>query len=69
MAIEVIKRNNERVPFDKTKIENAINNAFLEVDGILYETDTAKDIADEVEAIAKVLYNNPKADILSVERI
>ena len=58
MAIEVIKRNNERVPFDKTKIENAINNAFLEVDGILYETDTAKDIADEVEAIAKVYNQN-----------
>ena len=45
----VIKRDGSEVSFDKKKIENAINNAFLEVDGQLYETDTAYDIASEIE--------------------
>ena len=69
MSIQIVKRNGDIVEFDKQKIVNAINNAFLEVDGILYETDTATDIADEVETVAKVLFNNPKAEMLSVERI
>lgn len=69
MSIQIIKRNGDIVEFDKQKIVNAINNAFLEVDGILYETDTATDIADEVESVAKVLFNNPKAEMLNVERI
>ena len=69
MSIQIIKRNGDIVDFDKQKIVNAINNAFLEVDGILYETDTAIDIADEVESIANVLFNNPKAEMLNVERI
>ena len=47
--MNIIKRNGSVVPFDKVKIENAINKAFLEVDGILYETETAKDIADDIE--------------------
>lgn len=50
MLIE--KRDCQFVEFDKNKIENAINNAFLEVDNILYETDTAHDIAEEIEKIA-----------------
>ena len=44
----VIKRDGSKVPFDKQKIINAINSAFIEVDKILYESDTAKDIADEI---------------------
>lgn len=44
----VIKRDGTQVPFDKQKIINAINKAFIEVDNKLYETDTAKDIADEI---------------------
>lgn len=51
----VIKRNGDRVPFDKQKIINAINKAFIEVDGQLYETDTAQAIADEVEALDREL--------------
>ena len=47
--IKVGKRNGKIVPFDKEKIVNAINAAFLEVDGQLYEDDTAADIADEIE--------------------
>ena len=50
--MQIQKREGQCVPFDKSKIENAINNAFIEVDGMLYETDTAKDIADEIEKIA-----------------
>lgn len=47
--MEVSKRNGTRVPFNKQKIINAINSAFLEVDGQLYEDDTAKDIAYDIE--------------------
>ena len=49
--MNIIKRNGSVVPFDKQKIINAINKAFLEVDGILYETDTAESIADDIETI------------------
>lgn len=48
----VIKRDGSIVPFDKNKIINAINKAFLDVDGQLYETDTASDIANDIEIIA-----------------
>ena len=47
--ILVTKRDGTIVPFDKQKIINAINCAFLEVDGNLYEDDTAKDIAHDIE--------------------
>ena len=47
----VIKRDGSKVEFDRQKIINAINAAFLEVDGILYETDTAEDIATEIGAL------------------
>ena len=46
------KRNGTKVPFDKQKIIDAINKAFIEIDGQLYETDTAKDIADEIYSYA-----------------
>ena len=45
----IMKRDGTLVPFDKKKIINAINSAFLEVDGQLYETDTAEEIADIIE--------------------
>ena len=57
----VIKRNGKEVPFDKNKISTAINKAFVEVDGQLYEEDTANDIAQEIENIDK--------DKISVEEI
>ena len=47
--ILVSKRDGTLVPFDKEKIINAINAAFIEIDGTLYEDDTAKDIADDIE--------------------
>ena len=45
----VEKRDGQKVEFNKEKVINAINAAFIEVDGMLYETDTAEDIADEIE--------------------
>lgn len=62
--LQVKKRNGILVPFDKQRIINAINKAFIEVDGILYEEDTANDIADEIK------YSVKTADhIVSVEEI
>ena len=49
--IQISKRDGSIVPFNKEKIVNAINKAFIEVDGTLYETDTAIDIANDI-------YNN-----------
>ena len=62
--LQVKKRNGILVPFDKQRIINAINKAFIEVDGTLYEEDTANDIADEIK------YSVKTADkIISVEEI
>ena len=46
----VRKRNGTKVPFDKNKIINAINKALIEVDGCLYENETAEEIANILEA-------------------
>ena len=43
------KRDGNIVPFDRDKIIRAINSAMLEVDGEIYEYDTAKDIAYDIE--------------------
>ena len=45
----VIKRNGDIVDFNKQKIIDAINAAFIEVDSKLYEDDTAYDIAYDIE--------------------
>ena len=42
----VIKRDGTRVLFDPNKIVKAINKAMISVDGALYETDTAEEIAE-----------------------
>ena len=47
--MDIIKRNGDRVPFDKKKIVRAVENALIDVDKYLYETDTANDIADDIE--------------------
>ena len=44
----IIKRDGSTVAFDANKIVTAINKAFMEVDGVLYESDTASDIAYEI---------------------
>lgn len=51
--MNVIKRNGNIVAFDKNKIISAINKAFIEVDGQLYETDTSNSIAEDIAALDK----------------
>lgn len=62
--LQIRKRNGVLVPFDKQRIVNAINKAFIEVDGTLYEEDTANDIADEVKYAVKT-----SDEIVTVETI
>lgn len=57
----VIKRNGDKVQFNHWKIVDAINKAFIEVDGKLYETDTASDIAEEISKLT--------VDTITVEAI
>ena len=64
MMLQVKKRNGVLVPFDRQRIVNAINKAFIEVDGTLYEEDTANDIADEVRYVVKI-----NTEPMSVETI
>lgn len=66
--LQIQKRNGTLVPFDRQKIINAVNKALIEVDGQLYEDDTARDIAKEIE---DAMYNldEEKATAVSVEDI
>jgi anaerobic ribonucleoside-triphosphate reductase len=59
-----MKRDGSKVPFDKTKIYDAINKAFLEVDGILYETDTSSDIATEIEKLVERSANPVSVEVI-----
>ena len=52
----IVKRDGTLVLFDKDKIIRAINRAFMEVDGQVYEYDTAKDIAAEIEQYVTNFY-------------
>ena len=62
--MSVIKRDGSEVAFDASKIVNASNKAFIEVDGELYENDTATDIALE---IGKIILKSPTS--INVETI
>lgn len=62
--LQIKKRNGIVAPFDRERIINAINKAFIEVDGELYEDDTANDIADEIKYAVKT-----SDDVVSVEKI
>ena len=64
----IVKRDGTKVPFDKDKIIRAINGAMLEVDGKVYEYDTAKDIANDIEQDIIEIYNTTHR-ITSVEDI
>ena len=66
--LQIQKRDGTMVLFNKEKIINAVNKAFLEVDGQLYETDTAEDIARVIEDL---LYfeDEQNNEPLSVETI
>lgn len=62
--LQIRKRSGILVPFDKQRVVDAINKAFIEIDGRLFEEDTANDIADEIKYIVK-----NADDIVSVEKI
>ena len=47
--LQIQKRDGTLVLFDKQKIIEAVNKAFIDVDGKLYETDTVEDIARVIE--------------------
>jgi ribonucleoside-triphosphate reductase len=49
----VIKRDGTKVLFDINKIVTAINKAMMQVDGCLYETETAEEIADIIASEGK----------------
>ena len=56
----IVKRDGTIVPFDKANIIVAINSAMKEVDGEVYEYDTAKDIASDIEKeIAEIYSKHP----------
>ena len=61
---QVKKRDGTIVDFDRNKVINAINAAFLEVDGLLYETDTAEDIADEIGSLVVKNPNDVPVEII-----
>ena len=61
----ILKRDNTKVGFNPQKIISAIEKAFVEVDGKIYEHDTAQDIALE---IGKKIASN-KNEVFSVEQI
>ena len=64
--IYIKKRDGNLVEYDRLKIVNAINGAFLDVDGTLYETDTAQDIALDIE---KRILASQSQIIIGVETI
>ena len=63
----VIKRDGTKVPFNKEKVINAVNRALFEVDGCLYETETAEEIGEALEA--HVQGAEMLGEILTVEDI
>ena len=61
---QVKKRDGSIVDFDRTKVINAVNAAFLDVDGLLYETDTAEDIAEEIGSLVAKNENDVSVEII-----
>lgn len=61
---QVRKRDGSVVDFDRTKVINAVNAAFLDVDGLLYETDTAEDIAEEIGSLVAKNENDVSVEII-----
>lgn len=65
----IIKRDGTVVQFDKQKIVDAINKAFLDVDGQIYEEDTANEIADYIQGIVALNAANEENPSYTVEDI
>lgn len=54
MILQVRKRNGVLVPFDKSRIVNAVNKAFIEVDGMPNMSGIPEYIADEIKYATKI---------------
>lgn len=66
--IIITKRDGTLVPFDRAKIISAVNAAFIEVDGELYEDDTARDIATDIENdLIELMDENGNASIEDIQ--
>ena len=63
----IIKRNGNIVPFDRNKIVQAINKAFIEVDGQVYEDDTANSIADDIQRRIEYFNNTKKISVEDIQ--
>jgi ribonucleoside-triphosphate reductase len=63
----IVKRDGTKVLFNKQKVIDAVNKALYEVDGCLYETETAEEIGEAVEA--HVLGAEMIGETLTVEDI
>ena len=63
----IIKRNGNIVPFDRNKIIQAINKAFIEVDGQVYEDDTSNSIADDIQRRIEYFNNTKKITVEDIQ--
>ena len=63
----IIKRNGNIVPFDRNKIVQAINKAFIEVDGQVYEDDTSNSIADDIQRRVEYFNNTKKITVEDIQ--
>ena len=63
----IIKRNGTNVPFDRNKIVQAINKAFIEVDGQIYEDDTSNSIADDIQRRIEYLNGTKKISVEDIQ--
>ena len=64
----ILKRDGTVVPFEPYNVIKAINGAMLEVDGEIYENDTARDIASDIEKDIGKIYEATRR-MVTVEEI
>ena len=64
----ILKRDGTVVPFEPYNVIKAINGAMLEVDGEIYENDTARDIASDIEKDIGKIYETTRR-MVTVEEI
>ena len=67
--MRVIKRDGTSVLFNIQKIVDAINKAMISVDGCLYDTDTAEEIASEIASLNRDLHVEEIQDLVEKKLI
>ena len=67
--MKVIKRDGSKVYFDIQKIITAINKAMISVDGCLYDTDIAEDIAEEIASLNRDMHVEEIQDLVEKKLI